>query len=730
MSSMTSGAPGTVLSKVLRWGLAPAAVAMALVGCGGGGSSSADASSNGAASARMNGVAAFALAQQSVSATSAPAATTPAAGNLVANGGFENGMADWGNWGNASVVSGQASSGSSALRVGPGAGGVGQLVQAIVPGTTYRLMAQAKVSAASETAYVGLNFVDAAGNPLTQNSVLVNSTSYTTATVDVAAPPNAVGAVVYVWKNAGSGVAVVDDFSLQAIGQAAPGPEISGNQVVNGGMENGLQGWANWGSTIVTADGPTGNVAKVGPGAGGFGQEVDGIVGGSSYRLSAQAKVSVAGEGGYLGVVFVDTAGNWLLAQNVVFGSSTYQRAEANVTAPASATRALVFVWKNAGSGFASVDEVSLVQVGPGSITSTPPSDGPTVVATTNTNARGVAALSSGLRVAAWSDASGVHSQLIDAQGRLVGGATAIASTGTFTGVAALAAGGYVVQYGQPGAVFVQLFDATGAPAGAPVAIRTQAEVTADPRYVLRDQARLSGGAGVYPVPDGGFIAAWRESHMPSNPQDVPIGIFARRYDALGSPMGAPSYIEVDSGQGMTTLAPTPSGGLIVGSLSVCGCGSSGQAVFDVYDNNLQSLGQAPRDSTPGYTVGTPNGAGLANGTFVGVWTLGGMQGELFGPAPSGTGFVDLTPRHVGPPLFTAAMPFANAGAGAHVTALAGGGFLLSWGTSAQAFNANGSPASDVVQILDGSIATTPQGGFVVVAQVGSQLVEQEYAAP
>lgn len=31
------------------------------------------------------------------------------------------------------------------------------------------------------------------------------------------------------------------------------------------------------------------------------------------------------------------------------------------------------------------------------------------------------------------------------------------------------------------------------------------------------------------------------------------------------------------------------------------------------------------------------------------------------------------------------------------------------------------------MQILDGSIAATPDGGFVVVAQVGSQLVEQSY---
>jgi hypothetical protein len=70
---------------------------------------------------------------------------------------------------------------------------------------------------------------------------------------------------------------------------------------------------------------------------------------------------------------------------------------------------------------------------------------------------------------------------------------------------------------------------------------------------------------------------------------------------------------------------------------------------------------------------------------------------------------------------------FTTATPGARVTALAGGGFLLSWGTSAQAFDDNAQPVSGVIQILNGSIAATPDGGFVVVAQVGSQLVEQQY---
>ncbi len=49
------------------------------------------------------------------------------AANLVANGGFESGMTHWVDWGNASVFSGQANSGASALGVGTAAGGAGQI---------------------------------------------------------------------------------------------------------------------------------------------------------------------------------------------------------------------------------------------------------------------------------------------------------------------------------------------------------------------------------------------------------------------------------------------------------------------------------------------------------------------------------------------------------------------------------------------------------------------------
>ena len=84
----------------------------------------------------------------------------------------------------------------------------------IVPGTTYRLAVSAKVSDASETVFVGVNFLDQAGAAVGSTQLSTKSISYTALGADIVAPPDAARAVVYVWKNAGSGLAYVDDFAF------------------------------------------------------------------------------------------------------------------------------------------------------------------------------------------------------------------------------------------------------------------------------------------------------------------------------------------------------------------------------------------------------------------------------------------------------------------------------------------------------------------------------------
>jgi hypothetical protein len=155
-------------------------------------------------------------------ATTTPTTTTAAAAassttNLVSNPGFENGLTGWGNWGNSVATTGQADSGLYALSVGIAAGGVGQNIAGVTAGTSYRFTGQAKLSVAGETVYLGVKFLDAAGATLLEKNAPVTSTAYSTVTLDAVAPANSTAALVYVWKNAGSGVAYVDTVTLASV---------------------------------------------------------------------------------------------------------------------------------------------------------------------------------------------------------------------------------------------------------------------------------------------------------------------------------------------------------------------------------------------------------------------------------------------------------------------------------------------------------------------------------
>ena len=299
---------------------------------------------------------------------SPPPAGTPA--NLVSNATFETGLSGWVNWDNSLVLDGAGVSASRALRVGTAAGGAGHDVGGIVAGATYRLTAQVKVSDASEVAYVGINILDQGGAAVAQQAVPASSLGYATASVDITAPATAARAVVYIWKNAGSGYAYLDDVMLaRTDGSTEPPPTEppptepppteppSGNLLSNAGFESGLAGWANWGNaTAATGHASSGSYAvAVGSDAGGLGQELGGIVAGRTYSLSGQVRVSSGSELAYLGLKFIDASSANLLERSVAFSSTVYSTARLDLAAPANAARALVYVWKNAGTGFAYV---------------------------------------------------------------------------------------------------------------------------------------------------------------------------------------------------------------------------------------------------------------------------------------------------------------------------------------------------------------------------------------
>jgi hypothetical protein len=334
----------------------------------------------------------FTLGAADASATSttsptptAPAPTVTSGANLVAEPGFESGLSAWSNWGNASAEAGQGSSGAVALRVGTGAGGVGQDIPGVTAGGTYHLTGKVRVSAASEVAYFGVAFLDAQGAKLQDKNVAVNATAYTAATLDVVAPANSAKATVYVWKNAGSGYAYVDDVTLGAAAAStttgtnttgttttggstptSPAAGSTANLVAEPGFESALSAWSNWGNASAAAgQGSSGAAAlRVGTGGGGVGQNIAGIAAGGTYHLTGKVRVSAASEVAYLGVAFLDAQGVKLQDKNVPASALAYTAANLDVVAPANSAKAMVYVWKNAGSGYAYVDDIAMAATG------------------------------------------------------------------------------------------------------------------------------------------------------------------------------------------------------------------------------------------------------------------------------------------------------------------------------------------------------------------------------
>jgi hypothetical protein len=345
------------------------------------------------------------------------------------------------------------------------------------------------------------------------------------------------------------------------------------------------------------------------------------------------------------------------------------------------------------------------------------------VIANTSSNARGIVVLSSGVRVAAWSDANGVHAQQFDASGALVQSAVMVAASGTFSAIASLPGGGYVVEYQTPQAVLVQAVSAAGALIGPASIVRSQEQVTQDYASTPNGNPVLVGGGGVYAFADGSYAASYVVQRTATIPTDVPTQLRAQKFNASGFPAGETVLLRDTATVDDMASASAPDSRLIAASMLThsSGAGLQGATVFDSGLNRLfgVSLGQLGNNNTQ------PSVAGLANGNFIVLWTVrdgqsaNQVQGQIFmaDPAsPSGASGV------------SGLLTFANAAPGARVTALAGGGFLVTSGGSAQAFEGNGQAITGVIQIQSGSVAATDDGGFVVLAQVGLQLVSQRYA--
>ncbi|WP_189596961.1 family 16 glycosylhydrolase [Paenibacillus elgii] len=160
----------------------------------------------------------------SVPAPSFAAGPLPAGTNLVKNGGFEQGKADWEDWGAATVVTTDVQSGTKALKLGPTEGGMGQKIDGIDENTIVTLSGAGKAGTPGEKAWIGADCLDASDKKLAGGKFMMSfeSAAYEQKSLSFRTVPGTRKVQVYVYKNPDNGkFAYVDDVALK-IGGSLP----------------------------------------------------------------------------------------------------------------------------------------------------------------------------------------------------------------------------------------------------------------------------------------------------------------------------------------------------------------------------------------------------------------------------------------------------------------------------------------------------------------------------
>ncbi len=218
----------------------------------------------------------------------------PAADSLLSNGGFEQGKQGWLDCAasNNTTVSSTSIEGSRSMQVAAG----GCLYQEVlaVPGASYSLNCQARGSA-FEYASLSLQMLDQYYSEIAADSVVVDSSGFTSQSAGLQAPSNASFVSVTLYSE---GTALFDRCELlQDAGQQPTeptDPPITGldNLLSNGGFEQGKASWNDCsqpGLTSATADAASGTGAMQIQNSGCLYQEFA-LTPGKRYQLSCASK--------------------------------------------------------------------------------------------------------------------------------------------------------------------------------------------------------------------------------------------------------------------------------------------------------------------------------------------------------------------------------------------------------------------------------------------------------
>ncbi len=239
---------------------------------------------------------------------------------------------------------------------------------------------------------------------------------------------------------------------------------------------------------------------------------------------------------------------------------------------------------------------------------------------------------------------------------------------------------------------------------------------------------------------NGGFVVAWEDGRGPKQGGD-PFGISAQIFDATGSKVDEEFQVNATASffQAEPSVSPLANGGFVVTWLDFSGEGddpsdggdtSEGAVKAQIFDANGRKFGSEFLVNTvTAFFQGEPATATLANGGFVVTWD--DLSGENSGSSDSDGAIkaqiFDATGGKIGGEILVNS-PTAFSQDDPAVAALANGGFVVTWDgldpngniieIKAQIFNGAGGKIGDEFVINSGGaepiVTALATGGFVV----------------
>ncbi|HTU10368.1 MAG TPA: tandem-95 repeat protein, partial [Allosphingosinicella sp.] len=236
-----------------------------------------------------------------------------------------------------------------------------------------------------------------------------------------------------------------------------------------------------------------------------------------------------------------------------------------------------------------------------------------------------VAALTGGGYVVVWAgadaDGGGIFARRYDGNGVVLdAGEVQInnmtAGSQTLPSIAALGNGGYVVSWEAPDGngtgIYARLYNANGSPATNEFLVNS---------VVANDQS----DASVIGLPGGDFVVTWTSQAEDGDGN----GIYARRFDPTGAPIGAAFRVsQTQVGDQFDSASATLTGGSFVIAWSSADGSDTGIFVRRYSSTGVALGGEAPVNTTVAGKQSDAQVTALADGGYLVTWTSDGQDGD------------------------------------------------------------------------------------------------------